>query len=53
MVTMETIHAVNQDLVRRQSLVAVFAGGSGGIGALSLKALASTVGKLEGKGLRA
>lgn len=50
---METVHAVNQDLVRRQFLVAVFAGGSGGIGALSLKALASTVGKLEGKGLRA
>lgn len=53
MVNMDTVHAVNQDLVQRQSLVAVFAGGSGGIGALSLKALASTVGKLEGKGLRA
>lgn len=50
---MDTVHAVNQDLVRRQSLVAVFAGGSGGIGALSLKALASTVGKHQGKGLRA
>lgn len=52
MVNMDTIHALNRDLVQRQPLVAVFAGGSGGIGALSLKALASTVGKLEGKGLR-
>lgn len=50
---MDKTHAVYQDLVKRQSLVAVFAGGSGGIGALSLKALASTVGKFEGKGLRA
>jgi NAD(P)-dependent dehydrogenase (short-subunit alcohol dehydrogenase family) len=53
MVNMDTVHAVNQDLVQLQSLVAVFVGGSGGIGALSLKALASTAGKLEGKGLRA
>jgi hypothetical protein len=50
---MNTIHAINQELVKRHSLVAVFAGGSGGIGALSLKALAATVGKVEGKGLRA
>ena len=53
MVNMDTVHAVNRDLVQRQSLVAVFAGGSGGIGALSLKALASTVGKHQGKALRA
>lgn len=53
MVNIDTVHSVNQDLVQRQPLVAVFAGGSGGIGALSLKALASTVGRLEGKGLRA
>jgi NAD(P)-dependent dehydrogenase (short-subunit alcohol dehydrogenase family) len=50
---MNTIHAINQELVQRHSLVAVFAGGSGGIGALCLKALAATVGKVEGKGLRA
>jgi len=50
---METIHGANQELVQRHSLVAAFAGGSGGIGALSLKALAATVGKVEGKGLRA
>jgi hypothetical protein len=53
MVNMNTVHAINKDLVQRQSLVAVFAGGSGGIGALSLKALASIIGKLEGRGLRA
>ena len=53
MVHLDTVHSVNQDLVQRQSLVAVCAGGTGGIGALSLKALASTVGKSEGKGLRA
>ncbi|GAB7335047.1 hypothetical protein MBLNU13_g06905t1 [Cladosporium sp. NU13] len=53
MVNMDTVHAVDQDLVQRQSLVAVFVGGTGGIGALSLKALASTVGRLRGKGLRA
>lgn len=53
MMDMNTVHAVNQDLVQRQSLVAVFAGGTGGIGALSLKALASTVGKHQGKSFRA
>jgi len=53
MVNMDTVRAANRDLVQRQSLVAVFAGGSGGIGASSLKALASTVGKHQGKGLRA
>jgi hypothetical protein len=53
MVNMDTVYAANQDLVQRQSLVAVFAGGSGGIGALSLTALASTVAKHQGKGLRA
>jgi len=53
MADMNTVHAINQDLVQRQSLVAVFAGGSGGIGALSLKALASTISESGGKGLRA
>jgi NAD(P)-dependent dehydrogenase (short-subunit alcohol dehydrogenase family) len=53
MTNMDTVHVLNQDLVQSQSLVAVFAGGSGGIGALSLKALAATVSKVEGKGLRA
>lgn len=53
MVNMDTVHAVNQDLVQRQSLVAVFSGGSGGIGALSTKALAAAAGKSDGKGLRA
>lgn len=53
MVNMDDVHVVNRDLVQSQSLVAVFAGGSGGIGALTLKALASTAGKLDGKGLRA
>jgi hypothetical protein len=50
---MDTVHSINQDLVQSQSLVAVFSGGSGGIGALSLKALASTAGKVDGKDLRA
>lgn len=53
MVNMDTAHAVNEDLVQRQPLVAVFSGGSGGIGALSIKALVSTAGKVDGKGLRA
>jgi fermentation-respiration switch protein FrsA (DUF1100 family) len=53
MANTDTIHSINQDLVQRQSLVAVFSGGSGGIGALSLRALASTAGKVDGKGLRA
>jgi hypothetical protein len=53
MANMDTVHSINQDLVQRQSLVAVFSGGSGGIGALSLKALASTAGRVDGKGLRA
>lgn len=53
MVNMDSVHAVNEDLVQRQPLVAIFSGGSGGIGALSLKALAATAGKGDGKGLRA
>jgi hypothetical protein len=53
MANMDTVHSINQDLVQRQSLVAVFSGGSGGIGALSLKALAATASKVDGKGLRA
>jgi hypothetical protein len=53
MANMDTVHNINQDLVQRQSLVAVFSGGSGGIGALSLKALAATASKVDGKGLRA
>lgn len=53
MVDIETVCAINHDLVQRQSLVAVFAGGTGGIGALSVKALASAAGKSDGKGLRA
>jgi hypothetical protein len=53
MIDMDTVHSIDQDLVQRQSLVAVFSGGSGGIGALSLKALASTAGKVDGKDLRA
>ena len=52
MSNMGSVHATNRDLVQQQSLVAVFSGGSGGIGALSLKALASTAGVSDGKGLR-
>lgn len=53
MVNMDTVHTVKEDLVQRQPLVAVFSGGSGGIGALGIKALAASAGKGDGQGLRA
>ncbi|KAJ5002954.1 Short-chain dehydrogenase/reductase SAT2 [Colletotrichum sp. SAR 10_66] len=53
MVNLDTVHAINRELVQSQKLVAVFTGGTGGIGPLSLKALATVVAKHNGQGLRA
>ncbi|KAF5501392.1 Short-chain dehydrogenase/reductase SAT2 [Colletotrichum siamense] len=53
MVHLDTVHAINRELVQSQKLVAVFTGGTGGIGPLSLKALATAVAKHNGQGLRA
>lgn len=53
MVNLDTVHAINRELVQSQKLVAVFTGGTGGIGPLSLKALATAVAKHNGQGLRA
>ena len=53
MVKLNTIRDINRELVQSQKLVAVFTGGTGGIGALTLKALASTIAQHNGQGLRA
>ncbi|KAF6809245.1 short-chain dehydrogenase [Colletotrichum sojae] len=53
MVKLDTVRGINGDLVKSQKLVAVFTGGTGGIGALSLKALATAVSEHNGQGLRA
>ena len=53
MVNLATVRASNTALVRSQPLVAVFIGGTAGIGASTLRALATAHGKSGGKGLRA
>jgi NAD(P)-dependent dehydrogenase (short-subunit alcohol dehydrogenase family) len=52
MVNLDTVHAINRDLVQTQPLVAVFTGGTGGIGSLTLKAFARTAAKHNACGLR-
>lgn len=51
MVALDIVRASNASLVKAQPLVAVFVGGTAGIGEYSVRALAATHGK-EGKGLR-
>jgi len=53
MVHLDIVRSSNAKLVQKQPLVAVFVGGTSGIGEYSLRALASTVAKSHGKGLRA
>jgi NAD(P)-dependent dehydrogenase (short-subunit alcohol dehydrogenase family) len=52
MVKLEAVRSANAALVQRQPLVAVFFGGTSGIGHYTLRALAAAEGK-GGKGLRA
>lgn len=52
MVNLDIVHASNTKLVHSHPLVAVFVGGTSGIGEYTLRALAATHGK-DGKGLRA
>lgn len=52
MVKLDTVRAANSKLVQSQPLVAVFFGGTSGIGHYTLRALATASAK-EGKGLRA
>ena len=51
MVQLETVRSANATLVQKQPLVAVFSGGTSGIGEYTLKALATDHGE-SGKGLR-
>ncbi|KAI9717646.1 MAG: hypothetical protein M1812_004591 [Candelaria pacifica] len=51
MVQLEVVRSANATLVKSQPLVAVFVGGTSGIGEFTIRALAATHGK-EGKGLR-
>ncbi|KAJ9603606.1 hypothetical protein H2200_011792 [Cladophialophora chaetospira] len=53
MVKLEAVRASNSSLVQRQPLVAVFFGGTGGIGSYTIRELASAEAKNGGKGLRA
>ncbi|KAL1845180.1 hypothetical protein VTK73DRAFT_968 [Phialemonium thermophilum] len=53
MVKLDTVYSINRELVQSQPLVAVFTGGTGGIGPMALKALAATVARHRGQGLRA
>ncbi|RAL15340.1 uncharacterized protein BO97DRAFT_475735 [Aspergillus homomorphus CBS 101889] len=53
MVTLDAVHASNTALVQSQPLVAVFFGGTSGIGHYTLSALATAEGSRSGKGLRA
>ncbi|OJK05076.1 hypothetical protein ASPACDRAFT_56477 [Aspergillus aculeatus ATCC 16872] len=53
MVNLDVIHASNTTLVRSQPLVAVFFGGTSGIGHYTLRALATAESQHRGKGLRA
>lgn len=51
MVTLATVREVNTALVKRQSVVAVFVGGTAGIGEFGARGLAKTHSE-QGKGLR-
>ena len=53
MVKLNIVHDIDRDLVQSQHIVAAFTGGTGGIGSLTLKALAKTVAENNGQGLRA
>ncbi len=53
MVKLDVARASNATLVQRQPLVAVFFGGTGGIGSFTIRALAAAEAKDGGKGLRA
>jgi len=53
MVKLDEVHSANSALVKKQPLVAVFFGGTGGIGSYTLKALAKADAQHEGKGVRA
>ncbi|PYI15508.1 hypothetical protein BO99DRAFT_342506 [Aspergillus violaceofuscus CBS 115571] len=53
MVNLDVIHASNTTLVKSQPLVAVFFGGTSGIGHYTLRALATAESQHRGKGLRA
>ncbi|KAH8812568.1 hypothetical protein F5884DRAFT_312947 [Xylogone sp. PMI_703] len=50
---MNVVHSLNTSLVQSQPLVAVFFGGTGGIGHYTLRALATASAKNGGKGFRA
>ena len=53
MVKLDAVRAANTTLVQSQPLVAVFFGGTGGIGHQTLNALSAAEAKHGGKGLRA
>lgn len=53
MVELTEVHKANATLVQSQPLVAVFIGGTSGIGHQSLRALAAAEAEHKGKGLRA
>ena len=53
MVKLDVVHASNTSLVQHQPLVAVFFGGTGGIGHYTLRALSTNEARNSGKGLRA
>ncbi|KAH8697882.1 hypothetical protein BGW36DRAFT_407813 [Talaromyces proteolyticus] len=53
MVKLDVVHSANAALVQSQPLVAVFFGGTGGIGSYTLRALANAEAKSGGKGVRA
>lgn len=53
MVSIDIVRSTNAHTVQKQPLIAVFTGGTAGIGSFAVEALASNVGKHNGKGLRA
>ncbi|KAL2834810.1 hypothetical protein BJY01DRAFT_223965 [Aspergillus pseudoustus] len=53
MVNLDVVHTEVADLVKRQPLVAVFFGGTTGIGHYTLRALATAEAQYKGKGFRA
>ncbi|RFU30521.1 hypothetical protein B7463_g5808, partial [Scytalidium lignicola] len=53
MTKLDTVHSLTTTLVQGQPLVAVFFGGTGGIGHYTLRALATASAKNGGKGFRA
>jgi hypothetical protein len=53
MVELDQVRSANSALVQRQPIVAVFFGGTGGIGSYTIRALADIEAKNQGKGLRA